>query len=94
MPSGSKKGEHRGGRKKGTPNKATADIKAAIDAAVDFNELLKVAYRLALGGDMAALKLLLEYRFGKPSQVIEQKGGLTDAGIRELFTANVEQMDV
>ncbi len=30
MPRGSKSGERRGGRKKGTPNKATAGLKAAF----------------------------------------------------------------
>jgi len=30
MPAGSKKGERRGGRTKGTPNKLTADVKAMI----------------------------------------------------------------
>ncbi len=32
---GSRPGERRGGRKKGTPNKLTADIRAAIEAAFD-----------------------------------------------------------
>ena len=32
MPSGSKPGERRGGRKKGTPNKVTAEVKAALVA--------------------------------------------------------------
>lgn len=35
MPRGSKPGERRGGRKKGTPNKRTAEVKAALQAAFD-----------------------------------------------------------
>jgi hypothetical protein len=35
MPRGSKKGERRGGRQKGSPNKLTADVKAAIQAAFE-----------------------------------------------------------
>lgn len=33
MPRGSKPGEHRGGRKKGTPNKLTTTIKEALEGA-------------------------------------------------------------
>lgn len=32
MPGGSKKGERRGGRKKGTPNKATAELREQLAA--------------------------------------------------------------
>jgi hypothetical protein len=35
MPRGSRPGERRGGRKKGTPNKATASVKAALLDAFD-----------------------------------------------------------
>jgi len=37
MPRGSKPGERRGGRKAGTPNKASADARAAIAKFVDRN---------------------------------------------------------
>jgi hypothetical protein len=42
MPRGSKPGERRGGRQKGTPNKITQDLKAALEGA--FNEVGGQAY--------------------------------------------------
>jgi hypothetical protein len=47
MPRGSKPGEHRGGRKKGTPNKLTAEVKAALHAA--FGQLGGVKALVAWG---------------------------------------------
>jgi len=95
MPSGSKKGEHRGGRKKGTPNKSNADIKAAIDSVCDFSELIKVLYGLAKKGDVPAIKMLFEYRYGKPSQtVVNLDGGIDEKSFDQMcdmFPAAVRQ---
>ncbi len=46
---GSKPGERRGGRQKGTPNKATADIKAALRMHGD--ELVKALLKLTKSED-------------------------------------------
>lgn len=69
------KGIKTGGRTKGTPNKATKDIKRAIDSAADHVELAKNLYRIALKSDsdaaqVAATKEIWDRRFGKASQVI------------------------
>lgn len=44
MPAGSKPGERRGGRVKGTPNRVTADIKTALLGALDSHEGGAVGY--------------------------------------------------
>jgi hypothetical protein len=79
MAGGSKPGERRGGRRKGTPNKATADVKAA---AREYGEA--AIKRLAtLGGliegetpaqseaaQVAACNTILDRAYGKATQPI------------------------
>lgn len=70
---GSKPGERRGGRQKGTPNKSTADVKALIDANVDMVQVVRGLAQIAIAGDtdaakVAASKELLDRRFGKATQ--------------------------
>ena len=78
-----------GGRKKGTKNKKTPEIKQLLDKIVDFPRLLGKLQELSdgiqirtIGGDgiakiydkgpdAQAAKILLEYRFGKPSQAVD-----------------------
>ena len=78
---GSKPGERRGGRKKGTPNKATIAIK---DAARVYTEqaLLTLAEVMADEDQPAAARVsaanaLLDRGYGKPSNVIagDEDGG-------------------
>ena len=74
---GSKPGERRGGRQKGTPNKSTADLKAyaqqftqeAIDTAVT---LMRTAESEATR--IAAVSVVLDRAHGKPRQEIEHSG--------------------
>ena len=71
MPRGSKPGERRGGRQKGTPNKATADIRALAQKYGDF--AIKELARIAEKGEneatrVAALKELLDRGYGKARQ--------------------------
>ena len=73
---GSKPGERRGGRKKGTPNKATADIKALAqkhgkDAIAKLVKLLKSEDERVV---VAAVKELLDRGYGKPAQALEIGG--------------------
>ena len=53
MPRGSKPGERRGGRAKGTPNHMTADIKAAIENA--FTKLGGEDYLVAVARKNSAI---------------------------------------
>jgi hypothetical protein len=59
MPRGSKPGERRGGRQKGTPNKKTALRNAALSAAAADPNLSPLDYLLSVMGDDA---LVLETR--------------------------------
>ena len=69
-------GERFGGRQKGTPNKATADIKAAFSK--HGPELVKAVMKLCKSDDenvrLRALTLALERGFGKAAQAIELSG--------------------
>lgn len=75
---GSRPGEHRGGRQKGTPNKATAEIKSlarkhgkeAIDKLVS---LMRSAENEQVQGNAA--KDLLDRGYGKPAQAMAGPDG-------------------
>lgn len=73
------KGRKTGGRVAGTPNKATADIKAA--AAVHGPRMLQVLADIAdddaqpTPARVAAAVALLDRGFGKPAQAIVGPGG-------------------
>lgn len=77
MARGSKPGERRGGRKAGTPNKATADIKALAGQYTE-GAIAELA-RLATGAEsetarVSAIKELLDRGHGKPAQAVEVGG--------------------
>lgn len=88
MPRGSAPGERRGGRKKGTPNKATAEIKEvarkhgaeAIKALVD---LMKNAETEA--AKVAACKEILDRGYGKAHQHNTNDTNLTVDPIASLL---------
>lgn len=78
-----------GGRRAGTPNKATAEVKELLDQMSKtktrggqngYVRLLARLFEIGLsGGDqqaVAAAKLVLETRFGKPAQMIKSEGGV------------------
>jgi hypothetical protein len=76
MPRGFAPGEHRGGRAKGTPNKAAVEVKAL--ASQHGPQLARLA-GLVEGGkgkadneraQIAALNSILDRGYGKPTQVI------------------------
>lgn len=67
-------GQKTGGRQKGTPNKATADIKAA--ASVYSEQALQVLVRVATEGEseaarVAAANAILDRAHGKPKQALD-----------------------
>lgn len=73
------KGVKTGGRAKGTPNKATADIKALCQAHTD--KAVTELARLSTGAiseqaRVAAIKELLDRGYGKPSQGVGQADDL------------------
>ena len=77
MPRGSKSGERRGGRKKGTPNKATAGLKAAFQK--HETALVKALLKLTRSDDeqvkLRAIQLCLERGWGRPVQAVEAPDG-------------------
>jgi hypothetical protein len=75
MPRGSSPGERRGGRQKGTPNKATADVKEAAqafttDAINTLAEIMRSAKHPA-AARVSAASALLDRGHGKPKQSLD-----------------------
>ena len=84
MARGSQPGERRGGRQKGTPNKATADIKALAQqyAASAMTGLARLATEAeSEAARVAAIKELFDRGFGKSKQPLVG-GGEDDAPIK------------
>jgi hypothetical protein len=80
MPRGSAPGERRGGRQKGTPNKATAEVKEAAraytaDAINTLAQIMKAGESEA--ARVAAANAILDRGYGKPKQSVEHEGGET-----------------
>lgn len=75
---GSAPGERRGGRQKGTPNKATADIKALArkygkDA---FERIVKLSEEAEDERvQLAASQEILNRAYGRPAQAVTGEGG-------------------
>lgn len=77
MPRGSKPGERRGGRAKGTPNKITSEIKAI--AQQYGQEAIETIVSIMTNGEseqarLAASKELLDRAYGKAQQHTEVSG--------------------
>lgn len=78
---GSKPGERRGGRKPGTPNKSTGDVKAM---ALPYTAAAMVELaRLSVGAQseqarVMAIKELFDRAFGKSTQLLDAGGALAD----------------
>lgn len=84
---GRKKGTPKtGGRARGTPNKATVEVKAACAAIVDDPTYRRTLAARARAGELApAVECMLwYYRFGKPKERVDVDGG---AGLLELLAA-------
>lgn len=103
MPAGRKPGTPRtGGRKKGTPNKVTADVRALArqHTAAAMTELARLAVQAeSEAARVAAIKELLDRGYGKSTQPISGDDDappirhtidhrlLSDAALRELAAA-------
>jgi uncharacterized lipoprotein YehR (DUF1307 family) len=61
-----------GGRKRGTPNKATQEIKTLLAEEIDFRKVVRCLKKMMSGNNaFNACKLLLEYQYGKPKEKVE-----------------------
>ena len=82
MPSGSKPGERRGGRKIGVPNKATGEIRAlaAVHGPDAIAKLVKHMENPNPMVSVSACKEILDRAYGKSSQPVlaERAGGSYD----------------
>jgi hypothetical protein len=78
MPRGAKPGERRGGRKKGTPNKVTADVRAAclLHSTAAIETLVRICSDTAAPAQaqVQAAKELLDRAYGKSPQPIKHGG--------------------
>lgn len=92
MPRGARPGERRGGRAKGTPNKATAEIRevakgygpAAIRRAAELAGLISgTPAAQSEQAQMAAINTILDRAYGKAAQPIG--GGDGTEPIKHLF---------
>ena len=70
--SGSKPGERRGGRQKGTPNKATAEIKEAFQkhGKALVKALLALTKSTADRVRLGAIQAALDRGYGRPAQAV------------------------
>lgn len=75
MPRGSKPGERRGGRKRGTLNKRTQEIGSALDKLVPDKQLIQLLWKLALvEGDSRCAIYLADRKWGRIPQPMEHSG--------------------
>ncbi len=67
------------GRKKGVPNRATAEAKAICAAIVDNSTYRKNLMARAMAGELspAVEAMLWAYAYGKPKELVEHAGGIT-----------------
>ena len=84
MAAGSKPGERRGGRQKGTPNKSTRELKAALQKHQD--ELIKALLDLTRSEDervrLGAIQACLDRGWGKAAQPLTGEDGEGPAIVR------------
>lgn len=88
MPRGSKPGERRGGRQKGTPNKVTAEIKALAQeyAPTAMQELARLAIEAeSEAARVAAIKEIFDRAYGKATQSIDASLDLNDGLVERLL---------
>lgn len=91
MPRGSQPGERRGGRKKGTPNKVTAEIRTL--AARNGPQHIKELERIASQSDsddtrLKAIGMLLDRGYGKAPQPLTGEGGEGPAKMEITWLSN------
>lgn len=86
MRGGAKPGERRGGRKTGTPNKATAEAKIALEelARGHAKTALKALVDVAMKGSTEAARVsaavaILDRGYGKPRQSVDMNANVKTA---------------
>ena len=86
-----------GGRQKGTPNKTTAEVKAACSMIVDDEDYRKALLKAARSRTLApAMECLLwYYAKGRPTERVEHAGGvavteITPAMLKHMSTDELE----
>ncbi len=84
---GSKPGERRGGRCKGTPKKATAEVKAAFQK--HGQELVEALLALTKSDDervrLGAIQAALDRGWGKPTQAVDLGGEMAITKIERVI---------
>ena len=79
-----------GGKREGAGRKPKADeikLIEKLDSLIDKDSVIKKLLELIKEDSFPALKLYMEYRFGKPKETVEQKVKFTKSlnHIRELY---------
>jgi hypothetical protein len=84
---GSQPGEHRGGRKRGTPNKRTVDGERYARAIVEDEAVRARLLAMAQDGTLSPelVKTFLSYAFGKPVEVVDSGDSDTPRTIQITF---------
>ena len=65
--------KNNGGARKGAGRKPKAseqELIERLDKVIDKDDVIKVLKKMALNGNYNAVKLYLEYRFGKPKETV------------------------
>lgn len=90
---GAKPGERRGGRQKGTPNKATASLKEVARKYTE--QALETLFQIAIAGESEAARVsaanaILDRGYGKPTTVVagDEDGGAVKT-INEIILRGV-----
>lgn len=86
--------KNNGGAREGAGRKPKADeikLIEKLDKHIDQDDVFKTMRELISQGNMQALKLYMEYRFGKPKEVIENINRNYDAG--KLTKEEVEMIN-
>ena len=81
----------RGGAREGAGRKSKDEelkIIERLDNIIDSDEVIESLKALIKEGNFNAIKLYLEYRYGKPKETIETTHNINDFNIKELFKVN------
>lgn len=82
---------NRGGKRKGAGRKSKADEQKLIerlDNIIDSDEVIKKMYDMIKQGNYQAVKLYLEYRFGKPKESIDVTTNGDNVGFGKITFIN------
>lgn len=86
--------ENRGGARKGAGRKSKDEelkLIEKLDNIIDSDKAINSLNGLIKDGNFNAIKLYLEYRFGKPKETIETTHNINDFNIKELFKVDKDK---